>query len=446
MIKRLLSFVFVIIFVFLLCTATVLCTNAKSNINEPGVTIDDRAGEIYLYNYDSDRVLILQTDQVAMAPSATAKMMAGLLVCQNYSSELDRSLTITEDMLKGIEGTSMQLKVGMAVTVRDLLYGTICGCNNDAAQALAISCAGSVREFVKEMNVLAQRLYMKNTVYKNPTGLDVDGATTTLADFARLAHRAAQNELYVSISSLASFEFTPQNADSRTVYNRNALVSQFSASGYINKYTKGLIAGSTDNGGYVLAAYAEKDESSYLCVIMGAQADGNTIYSYQAANAILDRAFRKYVPVRIAKQNDSFLSKSIALTVSDEDSFEALCVVPQDVYAFINEDVDIKEDIKYKAYLHDKDICAPLKAGQIVGGVDFYYNGTLIANAPLVVNEDIQANTILAFIHLVKDFFFSRIFLIGLVFSVLLVSLYLYYDAKSKRHKKVGRVAFSKFS
>ena len=288
---------------------------------------------------------------------------------------------------------------------------------------------------------------MKNTVYKNPTGLDADGAFTTLDDAVRLAHKASENELYVSISSLSSFEFAPEGAEARTVYSRNALASQFSASGYVNKYAKGLIAGSTDNGGYVLASCAEKDGARYLCVIMGAQADGDDIYSYQTANSLFDRVFRKYERVRIAKQNDSFLSESINLTVASNDSsLEALCVLPSDVYAFINCDVDVKSDITYKAYIHDKELVAPLSLGQVIGGVDFYCNGVIIASSPLVVGEDIEANGILSFMVSVKNFFFGRIFVIAFGISVVLISLYLYYDAKSKRHKKVGRVAFNKFS
>ena len=440
------SLFFALVFAASVICSSVFSISAKNDINELEVSIDQNAGAVYLYNYDSDRVLVSRSSEVKMAPSATAKMMSGLLVCQNYVSELDRSVTITEDMLKGLEGNSMGLEVGMIVTVRDLLYGTVCGCNNDAAQALAIACAGSVREFVKEMNILADRLYMKNTVYKNPTGLDADGAVTTLDDTARLAQKASQNKIYMTVSSVPSFDFAPQNANVRTVYNRNALISQFTAAGYINKYAKGLIAGSSD-GSYVLATYVQKDEVSYLCVIMGAASDGNTIYSYETANALLDRAFRKYQLIKIAKLGDSFLSEDVGLTVgSDDDSLKAVCVVPKDVYAFVNQDVDPKKDITYKAYLHENAMRAPLSAGEVVGGVDFYYNGAIVASSTLVVEDDVDANIILAVMHTVKEFFFSRVFLIGFVLSVVFVSLYLYVDSKNKRHKKVGRVTFKKFS
>jgi D-alanyl-D-alanine carboxypeptidase len=180
---------------------------------------------------------------------------------------------------------------------------------------------------------------------------------------------------------------------------------------------------------------------------MGAVSDGNTIYSYETASALIDRAFRKYQLVKIAKLGDSFLSENVGLTVgSDDDALKVVCIVPKDIYAFVDQDIDPKKDITYKAYLHDGAVRAPLRAGSIVGGVDFYYKGTVVASSPLVVEQDVDANKILSVIDTVKEFFFSRVFLFGFVLSVVLVSIYIYFDAKNKRHKKVGRVTFKKFS
>jgi D-alanyl-D-alanine carboxypeptidase (penicillin-binding protein 5/6) len=262
----------------------------------------------------------------------------------------------------------------------------------------------------------------------------------------RLAHKAAENNLYVSISSLASFDFAPQNANVRTVYNRNALVSQFSAPGYTNKYAKGLISGSTDNGGYVLASYAEKDGTRYLCVVMGALRDGDMIYSYKAANTLFDTVFYKYQLVKIAKAKEAFFKQNIKLTVEGANSADSVCVVRDDVYAFISADIDIEKDITHKAYLHNKSIFAPIKSGDVVGGVDFYCNGALVASEPLVANEDVEANSILLSMFLVKNFLFSRAFISGFVVSVVLCSIYLHHEAKTRRHKRVGTVTFKNFS
>ena len=445
MIKKIVSGIGVFSFLFLICTSTLFNINARADTNELGIELDESSGEAYLYNYESDRVLFCNDSQRSLMPASTAKMMAGLIACELYEDKLDTSLTITEEMLDGHEGTSMSLQVGMKVTVRDLFHGTVFG-NNDAAQALAIACAGSTKAFVKEMNAFANRLYMKDTIYKNPTGLDADGAMTTLSDTVRLAHRAAKNDVYIAASSVSSFEFTPQDGESTTVYNRNALASQFSAAGYTNKYAKGLIAGNTDEGGYVLAVYAQRDGASYLCVVMGAQVQGGKIGSYAIANTFFDRVFNRYSLTKIAQAGDVFLTPEIEFAVSNGDIGKLQCIVAEDVHAFISYDVDIKEDITYKTYLHRTELSAPITAGDVLGGIDFYCNGTLIASAPLVAKESIDANPMLYLLDNFKDRIFSRVFLIGSAIAFIFIVIYLYYHQKNARHKKVGTVRFNKFS
>ena len=446
MIKKFFSLLFALLLFCSIFFSLTINSFATEDVSNAGFKVEENAGAVYLYNYESDRVLFSQKSQEHIVPASTAKMMAGLLVCELYKHKLDDAVTIEAEMLNGCEGASMNLIPGMTVTVRDLLLGTLCGGNNDAAQVLAIACAGSIKAFVVEMNTFAKRMYMNDTVYKNPTGLDALGAVTTLSDTARLAHRAAQNELYLSISSLSSFEFSPQGAESATIYNRNALISQFSATGYTNKYAKGLIAGNTDEGGYVLATYAQKDGSSYLCVIMGAQAIEGRIYSYLTANKLLDVAFREYSFVRIAKMGDVFLNQPLDFAVKNGESIQAYCVLSQDVSAFLNSDVDIKKEVTYKAYLHDKKLDAPLNAGDIVGGVNFYHNGALIARAPLIVNETVEGNSILMFFDSAKNVLFSRFALLGIIISIATISFYLFLSEKNARYKKVGTVRFNKFS
>lgn len=418
----------------------------ENEIDMIGFDIDKRAGAVYLYSYEGDRVMLCRNGEDTIAPAATAKMMAGLVVCENYATRLEEDVTVTEDMISDIEGTSMGLKAGMVVTLKDLLLGTVCGGNNDAAQAMAIACTGSVKKFVEEMNILADCLYMKNTVYKNPTGLDSKGAGTTLSDTARLARRAAENELYVSVSSLPSFELVPKVGESKTVYNRNALASQFSATGYTNKYAKGLISGNTDEGGYVLASYACKDNTSYLCVVMGAQAYDGNIYSYSTANKLFTHVFGNYSLKKIANAGDSLITQEVDLSVFNGKKVNLECVLTDDVFAFVSDELNVKNDITYKTYLHVKDLKAPISAGDAVGGVDFYDNGILIASAKLVAKDDIEANAILYSLDRIKNIMFSRFFLIGVIISCMTVSVFLYTIGKYERHKRVGTVRFNKFS
>ena len=437
---------FLLAVVLLFALSAMLPISAYEECYELGTEIDKKAGSVYLYSYDANRVLLCTNPDERIAPASSAKIMTGLIACELYSDKLGEIVEITEEMLKGHTGASMNLRVGMKVTVKDLIYGTLCGGNNDAATALAVVCSGSVDEFVKEMNRFARYLYMNDTHYVNPTGLDSQGAYTTLSDTALLVHKAAKNDLYMAASSAAYFDFTAQGGSTVTINNRNALANRFTAAGYTNKYAKGIISGNTDNGGYVLAAYAEKAGESYLCLIMGAKADESQIYSYYTANRLFDHVFDEYSYVKVFDKGEKQLSVPVELSASDGETVILPCVLEDELYVFINSHVDVDKDLRYVTYLNSDEVSAPVSEGAILGGVDVYYGDILVGHGELVAAETVEANFILFALSAMRNFLISRKFLLAVVIFIPLLSIYLYADSKRKRHKKVGTLSFKKFS
>lgn len=402
-------------------------------INEAKKETEYKAQAIYLYSYSADRVLYSKCDEQYLAPASTAKMMAGLLVCERHYEKLDQSVTITEEMITHVEGTTMGLKSGTTLTVRDLLYGTICGGNNDAAQALSIVCSGSVASFVAEMNSYANLLDMRNTKYINPTGLDNKEAKTTLFDTAKLAAKAASNPLYLSISSTPSYNIN----DSLKVYNRNALISQFSAQGYINKNAQGLIAGYTDNGGYVLATYATKNEESFLCVVMGAEGNSENIYSYYIANKLLNQAFNNYEWLTVGKTGDIVDNLSVGLAITNKNGAKIPCALENDVSFFLPKNTKLS-DIEYKIYYHIDNNVAPIEKNDILGGIDFYYDGTFLGSTRLVANSSVKANSILLFLENIKAFLLCKELLLTILFSATAIFFYLRVIRKGTKRKIIS--------
>ena len=431
--KKIISFFFLLSITGLL-TALLLFPASSKSVNEAESNGEYKADAVYLYSYDAKRVLYSQCNKQKLAPASTAKMMAGLLVCERYMEILEDEVTITAEMLVGIEGTVMGLKEGMTLTVKDLLYGTICGANNDAATALAIYCSGSISSFVSEMNSFAKLLDMRDTLYVNPTGLDDDNAKTTLDDTVKLAAKAAANPLYITVSSSVSYEVNP----TLKIYNRNALISQFSAQGYINKNAKGLIAGSTDKGGYVLATYAEKNGTAFLCVVMGAQTDSENIHSYHTANTLLDNVFKNYEWVNIGKAGDAISKLEVELAISKDRNANVYCALEKDAIFFLPKNIN-KSDITYKTYYHSQSTRAPLNEKDTLGGIDFYYKGSFIGSQKLVAESDVEANSILVFLDNMKSFLLSGVFWLTVIISIPSVFVYIHHEKKKLRHRRYNK-------
>lgn len=426
------------IFFFLSLSTTDIFATTSSEIE---LNLASKAKAAYLYSFDGDRVLYTHGEDSTLLPVSTAKMMAGVLVCERYEDILNKKITVTSSMLEGHSGTSMGLKSGMTLTVNDLLYGTVCGSNNDAATVLAYACTGSVDSFVEEMNKYAKRLDMRNTKYSDPTGIATT-AETYLDDVAKLAMRAASNELYVKVSSTPSYDALI-DGQSLTVYNRNALISQFSAQGYLNKSANGLIAGGTDEGGYVLATCAQKNDKRFLCIVMGASVDTEEIYSYKLANQLLDCAFDGFSMQKIASCQNTFYKAPVALALTDKGSASIKCKLANDVFAFLPNGTDI-DKISYKIYIHDHELKAPISENSIVGGVDFYYGDIFLASSKLISIESIEPTFLLLMLDNLRGFLVGRVFWITLIIATPAIVTYIVVNRKSLR-KRSEIVRFKRF-
>lgn len=132
-------------------------------------------------------VLAAREADAAMAMASITKLMTALVAVERVS--LDDVVTVPA-AAAGVGESSLHLRAGQRVTVRDLLIGTLVPSANDAATALAVVAAGSVPRFVALMNRKAGELGLSGTRYRNPHGLDQQGHVSTARDAARLLRAA----------------------------------------------------------------------------------------------------------------------------------------------------------------------------------------------------------------------------------------------------------------
>lgn len=96
-----------------------------------------------------------------MKPASTTKLMTSLITLE-YADSADKVVAFTKDMTA--EGSSMYLKVGEKVKLSDLAAGMMMASGNDAANAAAISIAGSAEKFSELMNNRAAVIGMKTHI------------------------------------------------------------------------------------------------------------------------------------------------------------------------------------------------------------------------------------------------------------------------------------------
>lgn len=424
--------------VIIFCCSLSCLTFSQEKINSFPNT--SGASYIYLYNYESNSVVYSKGNLTSkISPASTVKLMSGYLALNYLGDRLDETVEITSDMLRDVEGFTVGIKVGDVVKIEDILYSLICGSGNDAAHVVANLCCGGIDEFVNRMNTVAKDLGMTNTNYTNPTGLDDNNSYTTVEDTAIISKINAENDQFVKISTTGKYTYIPLNDNiERTIYNRNALHSTFSASGYKSSMLKGLNAGSTDNGGYCLSAYADDGQDSYLCIVMGGKQETNgVIASYQIANDLVEYYYENYTYTIIAKKGDKIAKRPVdlALPTNGNDSVYVNVIIDSDIFAFAPKNIDYKNDLTYKTYYHTDIFTAPLIKGTVVGGTDIYFEDEYITSSKIILDSDIPESRLLVFLERMKQAMISRI---SIIFVVLFIPSILAFFYITEWRKKIS--------
>jgi len=200
----------------------------------------------------------------------------------------------------------MFLDPSMKVSVEELLQGMIIISGNDASIALAEHTGGSEDAFVEFMNVYAESLGLKNTQYKNSTGLDDEGHYSSALDIALLATEIIEKyPEYFQWYSQQSFTFDkakdPLTNEPIIQYNRNKLLQRDST-------VDGMKTGYTSSAGYCLVATAEKNTMRLIAVVTGANSD---VERTDSTAALLNYGFRFFETTTIVDSKMSYAEAKV---------------------------------------------------------------------------------------------------------------------------------------
>lgn len=213
-----------------------------------------------LMDATTGQVLLSHNPNVRLAPASTTKIMTALLTIEK--GDLSRYVSVSPAAY-GVEGSTVYLVPGQRLTVRDLLYGLLLVSGNDAAVELAIADAGSVPQFVAEMNQKARELGATHTTFLNPDGLYLSGHRTTAHDMALFAQAALQLPEFRKIDATRQYLF-PGYPHSFVLYNQDQLLTRYPGAigvkiGYTIQADESIVGAATRNGVTLIAVALHTD-------------------------------------------------------------------------------------------------------------------------------------------------------------------------------------------
>ncbi len=148
-------------------------------------------------NYANGEVLCARSADEPRPIASISKLVAAMVLIDK-GVNWDTTETITKE--DAYRSSKSRLRVGYALTLRDLLYAALLNSDNRATRALARACCGSIEAFAQEMNRKALSLGLKHTSFVEPTGLS-DENVSTAHEVAKILHYARDYEMIAKITS-----------------------------------------------------------------------------------------------------------------------------------------------------------------------------------------------------------------------------------------------------
>lgn len=353
-------------------------------------TLECRAA--LLVDVDNRTVLYDQGGSNRVAPADTVRILTALLTLEAIDREelsLDSQVTITDTMLAGVN--SPDLKSGEEVTVEHLLNLLMLTNQDEVGYALANTVSGSTEAFVQLMNTRARELGCTDSNFTSPNGSRSSQQYTTCYDLYLITEAAMKIPLFQTIVAKGSYSLPETNlSDSRFYYNNNYLVSDRKAIAYNYTYATGVKSGSNYEAGSCLVGSALYDGRTLIALVMGTTDTvdelGNVIRpGYDMAADLFRYGFVKFYPIKIASAGE--LISQVEVTMGKGSDFVLLSTandVKIDLACGLT-----KEDFSRELVLPDS-VQAPVSAGDVIGQMNFLYNGTIYASVDLVAVTDVE--------------------------------------------------------
>ena len=325
-------------------------------------------------------------------PASLTKLMSAYLVftaIKDKKLALDQKLPVSKrawDERKA-GGSLMFIDTTMTPTVDELLRGEIVQSGNDAAVVLAEAVGGTLDQFVAMMNRQAAAFGLKNTTFKNVTGLTESGHRSTARDLAVIAtHIIRDFPEFFAYYSIKDYKY-----NNIVQPNRNLLLRR-------DPTVDGMKTGYTEAAGYCLIATAQREFPN-----LGANGSGpgkrrlltvvlNTTSMQARANEsqmLLNWGFQAFDTMRLFDEAKPIVTPEVWK------GKEKLAKLGAAGGLFVT--VPKGEGGKLQTQVERTDpLVAPLLKGQRVGTIKVSTaSGAPVLNVPLVVLEPVEQAGIL---------------------------------------------------
>ena len=326
---------------------------------ESAILVDAISGQVlYAKNADERRPM-----------ASTTKIMTALVLCEN-AGETD--IVCASEYAASIKDSSLHLKKGEKLTVKDLLRAVLMRSANDGCVAAAEHVAGNEVAFVEKMNARAAELGATHTHFTNPHGLHNPEHYTTARDLATIARAAMQNARICDVVKRLKTKIA-RSTNSRDVTMNNHSVKFLKhfpgADGIKTGWTVPAghcFVGSTTWGGWRLISVVLKSKNYVQ--------DTSALMKFGYQNFTVHKLAKSGAIVGECMVNGGNEPKVFAMT-----QFPVQIVLPKASESRVESQMELPL------------VNAPLAYGAPIGSMKIFIDGVPVLSSPLLSNAAVEA-------------------------------------------------------
>lgn len=348
------------------CTAAPAWAQSAFTTPAPhAIILDHKTGSV-LFEKDARRPI---------APASMTKIVTAELVFDAIREGRitpETKFTVSEEAWRrggAKSGSStMFLKLGSKVAVKDLLRGVIIQSGNDACIVLAEGLAGSETAFADMMTQHARSLGFETATFRNATGWPHPEHNISLHDLARYAQRSiAEYPEFYSLYAERSFTW-----NGITQSNRNPLLGKFTGA-------DGLKTGHTEASGYGLVGSAVRGDDRRIVVV----------------NGLVSKAERRNEGIRIMQASfDSFDVYNLYASGEIVGNVDVFMGVEPNVDAVVSENIMSglyrADRTRLKTQFRYMTVAAPIEKGDVIAELLIQEPGRELRIIPLLAAQSIK--------------------------------------------------------
>ncbi len=323
-------------------------------------------------------------------PIASITKIMTTLVIMEYIKSGRLSYTdkvIVSEHAYSMGGSQVYLEPGEEFTVRELMEAVEIHSANDASVALAEKVAGTEDAFVLLMNNKARELGLKDTNFRDCTGLTDDGHYSTAREIAIISRELITKYPEILEITTVQYKAFRPGEDKIDMWNRNRLI-------WFYKGANGLKTGFTTKAGYCLSGTAERDGFQLIAVVLG-EPDTNTRFA--ETSKLLDYGFFNFETLDIIQKDNRVKTVEVKKGVA-----ENVDLVYDDSFSYLI-DKSKKDSLKVDV-VTENTLIAPIEKGTIVGYAKISIDNKVIGNVNIIAaNSVAKASFFRLFILMIKE-------------------------------------------